>query len=127
MDERIDQELAILQRKYPSTRRDGRWVFVPEYPLPPDWSATVIDTAFHVRDGYPGVSPYGIYVPAGLRINGHKPDSFTDPASTIPPFGGAWAMFSWEAEQWFAKADPNAGHNFLTWVDGFAKRFREGK
>lgn len=127
MDNRIDLEVAILHRRYPNARRDDRWVLVPEYPMPKGWSAAVIDTAFYIRDGYPGIGPYGIYVPTDLRFNGQKPDSFTEKAPMQPPFGGTWALFSWEAEAWFPKADPNAGHNLLTWVQGFAKRFEEGK
>jgi hypothetical protein len=127
MDDRIALELAILQRQYPDAVLDNRWVSVPAYPLPPGWNREVIDTAFHVRDGYPGAGLYGIYVQSGLLFNGQKPDSFTDPAPTQPPFGGQWAIFSWEADPWFPKATPEAGHNFLTWVQGFTKRFREGK
>lgn len=119
--------MAILRNRHPDARLENRWVLVPKYPLPPGWSAGVIDTAFHIRDGYPGAGLYGIYVPVGLRFNGEKPDSFTDPAPTQPPFGGSWAIFSWEADPWFPKADAAAGHNFLTWVEGFSKRFREGK
>jgi len=127
MDERIELEMAILRRKYPNARRQDRWVLVPAYPLPADWSAAAVDTAFHVRDGYPGAGLYGIYVPAGLRFKGELPGNYGDTVSPAPPFGGTWGMFSWEAEQWFAKADPAAGHNFLTWVVGFAKRFQEGR
>ena len=127
MDDRIELEMAILRRQFPNARHENRWVLVPAYPLPAGWSAGAIDTAFYIRDGYPGGGLYGIYVPAGLRFNGQVPDSFNDAAPTQPPFGGTWAFFSWEAEQWFAKADPAAGHNLLTWVLGFAKRFKEGK
>lgn len=127
MDDRVGLEMAILRRQFPAARLENRWVLVPGYPLPAGWSAAVTDTAFYIRDGYPGISPYAIYVPTGLRFTGQKPDSFNDPSEMQPPFGGTWAMFSWEAEQWFAKADPNAGHNLLTWVNGFAKRFQEGK
>ncbi len=127
MEERIKLEMAILQRQFPNARFENRWVLVPGYPMPPGWSAGVIDTAFHIRDGYPGSGLYGIYVPAGLRINGDVPGNFSDPAPTPPPFSGKWAIFSWEAEQWFPTVDPAGGHNFLTWVQGFAKRFREGK
>lgn len=102
-------------------------MFVPQYPLPDGWGTAAVDVAFHIRDGYPGAGLYGIYVRAGLRFNGEMPSSFTDPAPTQPPFEGTWAIFSWEADPWSAKANPEGGHNFLTWVDGFVKRFREGK
>jgi hypothetical protein len=95
--------------------------------MPDGWNANRIDTSFLIRDGFPGVSPYGIYVPAGLRFNGELPSNFAEVAKTQPPFPGKWGMFSWEAEQWFATADVISGHNLLTWVRGFDKRFREGK
>lgn len=126
MDDRLSLEMAILRRRYPRARLEGRWALVPDYQLPVGWSATAINTAFNVPDAYPGAGLYGIYVPSGLLFNGQSPSNFADPAATQPPFEGKWAIFSWQAEQWFPKATPEAGHSFLTWVDGFAKRFREG-
>lgn len=127
MDERISLEMAILRRRHAKARLENLWVLVPDYRMPSGWSSAVIDTAFHIRRGYPGSGLYGLYVPTGLQFNSEKPDSFTDPAPTQPPFGGTWAFFSWEAEQWFPKANPEEGHNLLTWVEGFAKRFQQGK
>jgi hypothetical protein len=127
MQERVEPELAILRRHYPDARLDNRWVLVPQYPMPSGWSPDVIDTAFFVRDGYPGSGLYGIYVPEGLRFHGERPNNFSEPAPTQPPFDGTRAIFSWEADPWFPKSHPEAGHNFLSWVEGFAKRFRKGK
>lgn len=126
MKERIDLELALLRGVYPDVAYNDRWVLVPKYPLPPGWSSGVSDTAFFIRDGFPGVSPYGIYVPAGLRFNGATPNNYAEPAGTQPPFGGTWGIFSWEAVEWHPTADPKNGHNLLNWVQGFAQRFREG-
>src|SRR5436190_611319 len=117
MHDRIDVEIAILRRRYPHSRHENQWVLVPGYPMPCGWSASTIDAAFHVRDGYPGAGLYGIYVPTGLRFNGEMPSRFSDPAPMQPPFEGRWAIFSWEADPWFPKATPEAGHNLLTWVD----------
>lgn len=127
MDERLECEFALLRRQHADAERSGRWFLVPEYPLPAGWSPSVIDTAFFVRDGYPGTSPYGIYVPTGLRFNELLPDNFRDAAPNKPPFSGEWGIFSWEAEQWFPTADVVSGHNLLTWVRGFRRRFLEGK
>jgi hypothetical protein len=127
MDDRVALEMVILRRQYADARLQDRWVLVPGYQMPDGWIPSVIDAAFFVRDGYPGAGLYGIYVPAGLRFKGEAPVNFSDPAPTQPPFGGVWAIFSWEADPWFPKSMPEAGHNLLTWVQGFAKRFREGK
>src|SRR4051812_611785 len=126
MEARIRQEFDLLTRVYPEAVRKDRWIWVPDYPLPPGWSLSAADVASFVRDGYPGTSPYGIYVPSGLRHSGTMPENFTEPAPTPPPFEGSWAMFSWEAATWQPAADPARGHNLVNWFQGFAARFREG-
>jgi len=88
----------------------------------------VTAVAFQILVGYPGTPPYGIFVPAGITFNGSRPNNYAEPAGTQPPFGGTWGVFSWlpvEGE-WRPGATPAAGTNLLTWVLGFADRFREG-
>lgn len=131
MQERIEAELALLRSRYPDLeyRPDGRWIKIPKYPLTKDWNRSESDTAFQIPEGFPGVPPYGFYVPVGITCGGARPDSYTEPAATQPPFGGTWGFFSWTPEdgQWRATADPATGSNLLNWVIGFAQRFREGK
>lgn len=133
MKERIDKELALLRQHYPDLeyREEGRWVRVPAYPLPAGWSAAATDVAFQIPVNFPGAPPYGIYTPSDLRIDGNKPDNYTEPAQTQPPFGGSWALFSWSTTdgQWRATSqpDPARGYTLLAWVRGFAARFAEGK
>jgi hypothetical protein len=124
--QRVAKELALLQTRYPDSRLTDRWIRVPDYRLPPGWSADVTETVFFIRDGYPGISPYGIYVPAGLRFQNNTPANYAEPAANPPPFAGTWGFFSWEAEEWHATADPAKGHNLLNWVQGFASRFQQG-
>jgi hypothetical protein len=128
MEPRIEQELNLLRAAYPAAEFLDGWIKVPDYPLPPGWSAAATDVAFYVRDGYPGTHLYGIYVPAGLTYQRQPPNNYTCPASPPPPFPGTWGVFSWEPdENWCPTADPANGHNFLTWVAGFKKRFQEGR
>lgn len=133
MKERIDKELALLRQRYPQLeyREDGRWVRIPSYLLPPGWNHETTDVAFQIPPAFPGTPPYGIYVPAGLTFNGHPPDNYTEPASTQPPSGGTWGLFSWSTVdgQWRATAEPDPvkGYTLLAWVNGFANRFQEGK
>ena len=132
MKERIEQELTLLRRHFPNLeyQEEGQWGRILSYPLPEDWSRTATDIAFQIPlAGYPGTPPYGIYTPSGLTFRGVRPDNYTDPAPSQPPYEGTWAIFSWSPEdgQWRATADLITGSNLLNWVLGFADRFREGK
>ena len=129
MDERIEKELALLRQRYPDLEYKDRWVRIPSYPLPEGWNRTSTDVAFEIPVGYPGTPPYGIYTPAGLLFKGEKPDRYTEPSQTQPPFSGSWGIFSWQPDngQWKPTADPITGSNLLNWVIGFGNRFREGK
>jgi len=133
MQERIERELAMLRQRHADLeyREEGRWVRIPRYPLPPGWNRETTDVAFPIPPAFPGVPPYGIYVPAGLTFNGNRPDNYTEPASTQPPFGGVWGIFSWTTfdGQWRATAEPDPirGYTLLAWVNGFADRFQQGR
>jgi len=131
MGERIQQELRLLRTRYPDFEyvAQGQWIRIRDYPLPEGWSSKATDVAFQVPVGFPGTPPYGIYTPAGVTFNGQRPDNYSEPAGTPPPFGGTWGIFSWAPGDgaWRATADPTTGSNLLNWVVGFATRFREGK
>lgn len=130
MDERMVKELELLRRRYPEVeyKEEGRWVRIPSYPLPEGWNRSSTDVAFQIINGYPAAPPYGIYVPAGLLFNQVRPDNYTEPAQTKPPFLGIWGMFSWQVDgPWRATADLVTGSNLSNWVAGFADRFQEGK
>lgn len=124
-------ELALIRSRYPEAeyQRDGHWVLIPSYSMPQGWNRSAVDVAFQIPAGYPGVPPYGIFASSGLLFQGAKPDNFTDPASTQPPFPGRWAIFSWSPAdgEWRATTDAATGSNLINWIAGFAVRFREGK
>ena len=127
MQERINQELALLRSRYPDLeyRSEGRWVRLPRYPLPPGWSRSETDVAFQIPTQYPGNPPYGFCVPAGLTFGGQRPSNSSD--NNSPPFGGAWLLFSWQPDGgWVPTTDLRAGHNLLNWAIGFRQRFLEG-
>jgi len=127
--ERVEAELALLRTRFQALEVNGRWVRIPAYPTGAGWSSPSTDVAFQIQEGHPGAPPYGIYVPTGLRFIGQVPGSYTEPAANQPPFGGQWAMFSWEVEgaTWKPQAEVSKGANLLNWVLGFGTRFREGK
>lgn len=127
--ERILAEIELLKTIYPGLEVKDNWVRIPDVKLPAGWNRSQTDVAFQIGDPFPGAPPYGLYVPAGLRFDSKIPDKYTEPASSIPPFAGSWAMFSWavhEDSDWRATADVRHGSNLLMWVRGFSQRFAEG-
>jgi hypothetical protein len=131
MQERIDQEIALLRSRFPELEYwpEGQWVRIPFYPLPEGWKRNSTEVAFQIPASYPAGPPYGIYVPAGLLFQGARPDNYNEPAPTQPPFPGSWGIFSWSTidGQWRATADLSSGYNLMNWVRGFADRFHQGK
>jgi hypothetical protein len=130
MHERIEQELVLLRNRWPDIeyQAEGHWFRIPGYELTTGWNRPATDVAFQPHVSHPGTPPYGFYVPAGITFHGQRPDSYTEPSPTQPPFGGVWGIFSWAVDgDWRPAADPGAGANLLIWALGFAKRFRDGK
>lgn len=128
LEQRLDEELALLQTRYPHAKRNGRWFYVPGYPTGAGWNVATTDVALLAHEAHPGTAPYGIYVPVGIKFNGSIPGNYSEPAPHQPPFGGSWGIFSWEPVegQWRATADPRKGANVLNFVLGIAERFRAG-
>jgi len=127
-NERIDQEVALLRQRFPSLERQGDWIKLPDYPLPPGWNRNKTDVAFVIPPTYPGAPPYGFFVPVGLQFEGRFPGNYKEPASQVLPFEGNWGLFSWQPDggQWQPKEQVTAGSNLMNWAESFANRFREG-
>lgn len=132
MNERIEKELALLRLFYREVEyiENGQWVLIKNYPLPPGllWDCLTTDVCFQIMTSYPGASPYGFYVPAGIKYGDSSPrNNYTEPASNRPPFAGTWGFFSWQQDSgWFPTADLQAGSNLLNFVRTFKDRFIEG-
>jgi hypothetical protein len=130
MQARIEKELELLRKHFPKLEyvKEGYWVRIPSYSMPPGWSRAVSDVVFQIPIGYPGTPPYGFYVPAGLTFNGQRPNNYTEPSQNKPPFEGIWGVFSWAPADgaWRATGDLSTGCNLLNWVLGFATRLKEG-
>lgn len=130
MQARIDQEIELLRRHYASLEynANGQWVLIPQYPLPAGWNQDTTSVAFQIPVTYPGTSPYGIYVPAGLRYQGSLPNNYKEPVEVQLPFSGTWGIFSWSPDDghWRPTGDLISGSNLLNWARGFSKRFQEG-
>lgn len=128
LEERLNEELALIQTRFRRAERKGLWFWVPDYLMGAGWNREKTDVAFVAHQAHPGSPPYGIYVPVGLRFNGTMPGNYSEPAGQQPPFGGAWGIFSWVPDdgQWRATADLRKGANLMNWVIGFSDRFRAG-
>jgi hypothetical protein len=131
---RIEQELNLLRPHYGAVEhvetQGDDWFKLPLYSLPPGWKINEADVehvpvVFFVGPGHPGAVPYGFLAPDGLKFNGTSPGNTGAPPK-VPPFEGAWIHFSWSLENWAATADIGKGSNLLSWVRGFAERFKEG-
>ena len=128
MNERIEQELALLRTVYPDLEwhPESLWVRIPSYPLPDGvWQRSGIELAFQLPQNLPGQQPYGFWVRPGLQLaNGGVPNNYTYPVST--PLGEEWGQFSWSLASWQPQADITAGSNMLNFVRSIANRLREG-
>ena len=126
---RIGAELALLRQRYEAVEHiealDIHWFRVEAVRTAPDWSLDKTEVVFSVTQGYPGVKPYGFYVPVELTYAGHPPDEHSAPYQ--PPFAGTWRFLSWDSENWQPTADVTTGSNLWGWVRSFVKRFEEGK
>jgi hypothetical protein len=131
MTERIDQEVGLLKKYYPTLEvsADKMWILIPNYQLPTNmgWNKEVIPVAAQFPNGFPGAAPYGIYVPSDLLINEEVPTNFEKKANQIPPFSGEWGIFSWSPETWRPTADVLTGSNMAIFARSFLDRFKEGK
>ena len=125
MDSRLQLEIDLIRTAFPLAAYKDRWVLLPRFWMPSEWSPAEPDIAIFLRPPYPAISPYGIYAPAGMTFRGQAPQNYAV-ANPPPPFPGAWWIFSWEAEEWQPSTEITKGHNLLTWVVGIKKRFSEG-
>ncbi len=128
MNERIEQELAILRRRYPALeyRDEAQWVLIPHYTMPAEmWNYDEVAVAFQIPLAYPTNKPYGFYVRPRVTLkDGRTPNNTT--ASAEPPFDGEWLKFSWDLPEWRPTADVQSGTNLLNFVLTFQERLKEG-
>ena len=128
MDDRVQQELALLRRDFPGLEYNGngRWVLFPRYQIEPDiWEQGEVAVCFQIPPGYPGQKPYGFHVspPVQLKQGGEIRNRTS---STEPPFPGEWAKFSWDLPAWKPTADLQFGSNLLNFALSFRARFDQG-
>jgi hypothetical protein len=127
MNERIEQELALLRSVYPGIEwhPDSLWLVVPSYVLPDGiWDHSEIELAIQMPPNLPGQQPYGFWVRPNLTLkNGKAPENYSFPVQV--PLGEDWGQFSWAPITWEPQADIAAGSNMLNFVRSIADRLRE--
>jgi len=132
MNERLEQELMLLRKYFRDVEVDDKlqWICIPGYKLPEGigWNKETISVCIEVKTGFPGVAPYGIYVPSDLRFNKLEPKDWQANANNRPSFPGAWGMLSWTpVEPWQPGSDVTTGSNLLNFVLSFKDRFLAGQ
>jgi hypothetical protein len=135
MRARIEQELALLREQHPDVEHaelNGEdWFRLPRYSIPEGWQegktpVSTTDMVFQVKANYPGTKPYGFLAPVDLNFKGNPPVNNVGDPPANPPFEGSWRHFSWDVEEWTAKADVRKGSNLLVWCRSFRIRLQEG-
>jgi len=128
MNERIEQEVALLRARYPGLQVSLPWIRIPGHRLCSGWNHEETDIAFRFPEQYPQNPFYGFHTKTPMRFNGHKPGNYEDAAAAPPPFTDqAWSIFSGNPEGWSPKADVRAESNVLSWVSSILGRLREGQ
>src|SRR6185369_10542182 len=109
LDVRLDEELLLIRSRFPLAARTGYWIHLGTVKVPGQgWNRSETEIVIRAPSGFPGVTPYGIFVPAGIRVNGTTPDNYQEPVTESLPFSGTWGQFSWQADggRWHAGATP---------------------
>ena len=94
-------------------------VTIPDFPVPPGWSAPTTTVRFLVPVGYPGPQPDCFWASIGLRLAYGQPPQASNEINLIPetPHGGLW--FSWHVSGgWNPARD-----DLSTWISMITRRF----
>lgn len=127
MTDRLEAEVELLHKDgWEVESGEGyQWIVVKGVLLPDGWNRSETDVLIRIRPGYPTTPPDNFYVEADLRLaNGNKPGN----APKEETVGGrSWLMFSYHLEDgdWDPHAEPEKGHNLLTYLEGVRRRLSE--
>ncbi len=126
MTDRWKTELKMVEAKHGpiETGPDLAWFIIPGWTLPGGWSKDQTSLLVLIPPGYPVTPPDNFYADADLRLSGGGVPGSTSAESQA---GRQWLRFSYHVEggDWSPHADPEHGHNLLTFLRGVAKRFSE--
>ncbi len=126
MRDRWKSELELVEAKYGSleTGPDLSWFIILGWRLMEGWSKGETKLLVLIPPGYPVTPPDNFYVDSDLRLVGGAMPGSTSAESQA---GRQWLRFSYHVEggDWSPHAEPEQGHNLLTFLQGIAKRFSE--
>lgn len=128
MEDRLKEELDLLQNRWPELtyKENGRWVLLPEYPIPDTIKQDAAAVCFRVKSNYPQRAPYGFYVRKPIELESGL--SFNNVKNTNkPPFDGDWLQFSWKPADWRPGPTVDSGTNLVDWSHSFHKRLKQGR
>jgi len=126
---RLAKEIEMLREVYNQVTINGNWVHIKDFPVPSGikWSKSSIDVCFQVPEGYPGIPPDGFYIPAGTTCDGKRPNNYSEPAPSSPPFDGTWGFFSWHpVTGWTATSEAEKGSNLQDFARTMSRRLSDG-
>jgi hypothetical protein len=125
------RHFEAVRRRYPDAQLEplpsGAALFtIPDFKLPPGWSAISTCVRFIVPVGYPGPFPDCFWASSGLRLtNGQMPQATQDPHQ-IPETALHGLWFSWHVTDAHANWNPNRD-DLNTWIGAIAERFRRAQ
>ena len=126
MTERLKVEVGLLRKAgwEVETDPESQWVIVKDVPLVTGWNRSETDVLIKIPPGYATTPPDNFYTVADLRLaNGSKPGSTAQEEAIA---GRTWLTFSFHVEDgWDPHADPEKGHNLVTYLDAVRKRLSE--
>ena len=123
--ERRQEEIELLRRRYGELEHGENldWILFKQFGMPPGWNRDTTELLVVVPAGYPTTPPDNFYVRNGLRTSsGAAPASYSENQTVL---GGAWAQFSFHAQEWHPLPDANEGDSILTFMIGVERRLME--
>jgi hypothetical protein len=126
----LEEELMLIRSRFPDALLSGEWFHLGVVKVPnAGWNRATTEMVIRAPKGYPGATPYGVFVPMGMQANGATPDNYTEPAGEAPPFPGQWGVFSWQSQDgiWKPGSTPGNGSNLLNFALSAVLRLTQGK
>lgn len=127
MKQRLERELAFVRQRYGEVEIGPSldWFLIKRWPLDSAWAKGETQILVLLPGGYPTTPPDNFYADPDLRLADGSAPGNTSPVSIL---GAQWLQFSFHVESgdWQPHADPERGHNLLTFLQGVARRLTEG-
>jgi hypothetical protein len=119
-------ELKLVEGRYGPLEiaPDSAWFIIPHWALASGWNRSETALLLLIPPGYPVTPPDNFFADVELRLsNGGMPGN----ATSVEQLAKPWLQFSYHVEpgDWKPHAEPENGHNLLTFLQGVNKRLQE--